>query len=441
MTPRMIIGAAVASLAWPLCAANAQPRQDGAGRRPTPATAPAGGPFWPQFNGPRGDNRSPDRDLLKNWPQAGPRLIGTYSGCGAGFSSVSLADGMIFTAGNFGADEKVVAMDLSGAPKWTAPNGKAWTSPWGGSRSTPTYNQGTVYQLGAFGRLAAFDARSGKEAWAVDLPRDGLSQGGFAESVLIDGNNVLCMLGSREGFIVALDKKTGSRVWTCQAKRFDHVSYVTPVLVQYGGKRLLIHASYRYLLAVDPENGKVLWQLQHNDEPHCSVVASSPVWDNGRILMTFGYGAGTRAFQVSPSGTEAKQVWKHDASGSEHGGAILDKGFLYTASNYVYPGGTWSERIAREGKLYCLDSATGAEKWASPIGRCSVAWADGRLYCLDEFGKMSLIEASPEKCTIVGELTIPRKEKTYTLSHPVIIGGRLYIRHGDSLFVYDVKAK
>ena len=70
-----------------------------------------------------------------------------------------------------------------------------------------------------------------------------------------------------------------------------------------------------------------------------------------------------------------------------------------------------------------------------------MAWADGRLYCLDEFGKMSLIEASPEKCTIVGELTIPRKEKTYTLSHPVIIGGRLYIRHGDSLFVYDVKAK
>ena len=419
----------------------AQSTQPSPARRPAPATAAASAPSWPQFNGPRGDNRSPDEGLLKTWPAGGPRLIGTYAGCGQGFSSVSLAGGMIFTAGNFGNEEKVVAMDLSGAPKWTAPNGKAWTSPWGGARSTPTYSEGMVYHQGAFGRLAAFDANTGKEAWFLDLPRENMSQGGFAESVLIDGDHLIVMLGSKDAFLVALDKKTGKRVWATEVKHRDNVSYVTPVLVKYGGKRLIIHASLHLLLAVDADSGKLQWSLPHNDAPHCSVVASSPIFDSGLVFLTLGYGAGTQVWKIDPSGTKAERAWKHDASGSEHGGAILDKGLVYTAGNYVYPRGTWIEKDARDGKLYCLDFATGAEKWAAPIGRCSVSYADGRLYCMDEFGKVSLIEPGGEKCNVAGEFTIPRKDKTYTLSHPVIIGGKLYIRHQDSLFVYDVKAK
>ena len=439
MSKRILLGAAAGLAALGVWLLHAQPGHGQAeGAAPT-ATATPAGPFWPQFNGPRGDNKSPDQGLLKAWPSGGPRLLWTYEGCGSGFSSVTLAAGMIFTAGDFDNDEKIVALNSAGQLRWTALNGKAWKSPWGGARATPTYSDGMVYHLNAYGRLAAYEAATGKPVWTFDFPRDGMSQGGFAESVVIDGNNLICMPGARNEFVMALDKKTGKTVWVSDFKRGDNASYVTPIIVEHDNRREIIHASLHYLLALDATTGKVNWYVRHNDVRHCSVVASSPIWDAGRVFLTLGYGAGSQVFQVDPSGDQATRVWKHDASGSEHGGAILHNGHVYVAGNYVYPRGTWMEKEAREGKLYCLDFASGQEKWAAPTGRCSLTYSDGRLYCFNEFGKMYLIEASPDRCKVLGEFIVPKKDKVYTLSHPVVIAGRLYIRHQNLLYVYDVK--
>jgi len=124
---------------------------------------------WPYFHGPARDNISTETDLLKKWPAEGPKLLWRFSGCGHGYSGVSIADGMIFTAGDFGHVEKVIALDMAGRLLWEAPNGKSWNGPHPGSRTTPAYSDGVVYQMNPTGRLAAYEARSGKELWAVDL--------------------------------------------------------------------------------------------------------------------------------------------------------------------------------------------------------------------------------------------------------------------------------
>ena len=124
---------------------------------------------WPEFHGPGRTNISPDRGLLKEWPDGGPRLLWTYSQCGRGYSGVAIAQGMIFTAGDFDREEMVLALDMDGKLLWKQPNGAAWRRSSPGSRATPTYNDGALYHMNPTGRLAADEATSGKPLWAVDL--------------------------------------------------------------------------------------------------------------------------------------------------------------------------------------------------------------------------------------------------------------------------------
>ena len=120
-------------------------------------------PAWPEHHGPGRTNISPDTRLLKRWPEGGPRKLWTYSDCGRGYSGVAIADGMIFTAGDFDRQEQLVALDLDGNLLWKSPNGSAWRRASPGSRATPTFSEGRLYHMNPTGRIAAFQARSGKE--------------------------------------------------------------------------------------------------------------------------------------------------------------------------------------------------------------------------------------------------------------------------------------
>jgi len=127
-------------------------------------SAQAAEPWWPEFHGPTRDNRSRDTGLLKEWPKDGPKLLWKFSDCGKGFACVSIAEGLMFTTGDFDDHLMVMALDLNGRLKWKAPNGKAWKGAQPGARTTPTYNDGVVYQMNAHGLLAAFTAATSARA-------------------------------------------------------------------------------------------------------------------------------------------------------------------------------------------------------------------------------------------------------------------------------------
>ena len=149
---------------------------------------------------------------------------------------------MIFTAGDFDDAEMVLALDMDGKLLWKSPNGEAWRGSSPGSRTTPTYNDGAVYHMNPHGRLAAFEAQSGKELWAVDLKAQFDAQYGvwaLAENVVVDGDKVLCMPGGPKGRVVALDKRTGKTLWA--NTEIEHTAaYCSPVVVTHGGVRQLI---------------------------------------------------------------------------------------------------------------------------------------------------------------------------------------------------------
>jgi outer membrane protein assembly factor BamB len=391
---------------------------------------------WPCFHGPDRTNKSKETGLAGNWPEKGPALLMTIHGLGEGFSSVSIADGHLFTAGMQNNMPYVFAFDLRGKLLWKRPAGSKWstTASWAssytGPRSTPTYDDGIVYFLGEMGLLTAFEAGTGNVKWQVDLPReyDAMpTEYGYSESVMTEGPNLYVRPAGKKGHQVCLDKNTGKLIWA--NTRIPGVeAYTSPLLVDHGGYRHLIGGSSTSYYGVDSKTGELLWKVDVLNQQACNI--SDAVFHNGHIFISSGYGLGSMLYKLNVSGREIRpeKVWQSSLMDNHHGGVIFHNG-------YVYGSGSKSRG------WYCLDFMTGAQKWKAGNDEGCIAYADGMLYTLDQRGTMRLVKASPDKYEITGEFRLPSGGKGMYWAHPVICDKRLYVRHADKIFVYDVSKK
>ena len=388
---------------------------------------------WPYFHGLDGTNKSKETGLLKKWPAEGPKLLWTVLGLSEGYSSVSIAKGMIFTAGKADNQTTVFAYDLNGNLVWKKPNGTAWetTASWAvtytGSRCTPTYDEGIVYHMGELGRLASFEYKTGKENWSVELRElfnAEIPEYGFTESVLIDGQNLYCAPAGKKGFLICLDKKTGKTVWA-NTEISGSVGYSSLIISEFGGYRQLIGMSSNLVYGVDIKTGKLLWSSKFENDHGLNIT--NPIIYNEYVFVSTGYGKGSMLIKLSTSGKEIKPsvVWETLLMDNQHGGVILNKGYLYGSGN-------------KSRGWFCLDFMTGKQSWKTD-GVGSMTFADDMLYMLDERGTMKLARATPEKFEPAGEFKLPSGGKGMYWAHAVVCGGRLYIRHTDKLFAYDIK--
>ncbi|MBM4091094.1 MAG: alcohol dehydrogenase [Planctomycetes bacterium] len=396
---------------------------------PPVALADAGtAPYWPGFLGPRGDNMSDETGLLPSWPADGPKLLWTAEGIGEGYSSVSLARGLIFTAGNINDKSVVTALDLAGQVQWQVPVGGAWTGSHPGTRGTPTIDEDRIYYQNPLGELSCLTASDGKPIWTVNvLERFGAPNitWALAESILVDGNRVISTPGGPRTAVVALDKRTGETVWQSPSAEGDAAGYATPALVQHEGKRLVFTFTAKAIICVDADTGKLYWRFPH--ETSYDVNALKPIFHEGRLFVSSGYGTGSRMLKVDVAGDEVKvaEVWTNRDLDNHHGGVLLRDGYLYGAAF----GRNW----------VCLEWATGRTMYAQPgVGKGSATYADGMLYTLSEKMEMGLIAASPEKFQVVSRFRLPSKGDGPSWAYPVVCDGRLYLRHDNYLFCYDV---
>jgi len=398
----------------------------------------ADGTAWPCFHGPKRDNIALDAELMQAWPQDGPKLLWTASGIGHGYSSVSIAGGRIFTAGMIERQTHVTAMDMTGTKLWQRLNGQSWQAsdrqPWAisyaGSRGTPTVDGGTVYHLSEMGSLTAFDARTGEQRWGIDVlkkfnaerPKYGLS-----ESVLIHGDALFCCPGGGGGYVVALEKETGRTIWA-NTEINDPVGYCSPVVARIDGVEQVISMSASRVFSFDPEAGHMLWDYAFGNERNNS--ATDVIVSDGLVYASCGYGSGSillRPQRQAGGEFSVEAVWKSELLDNHHGGVLLLDGCLYGAG---HESRGW----------FCLDFKTGRQLWQAR-GKGSLTYADGRLFCLDEKGTMNLVKAIDDKWGLAGSFRLPRGGKGLYWAHPVVCGGRLYVRHSDQLYAYDVRKK
>ena len=387
---------------------------------------------WHCFHGPDRSNKSAETGLLSEWPEEGPALRWTISGLGKGYSTVSIADGYLFTSGIDEEQTFVFAFDLDGKLIWKKPNGNSWETemPWArtynGARSTPTYSEGILYHLGELGRLTAFDPKSGDEVWSIELREKfdaEIPEYGYSESVHIEGDRLYCCPAGKKAYMVCLDKHDGHLIWA-NTEIPGTVGFSSLVIFDQGGYRQIAGLSSNCLYGVDSKTGRLLWQMDFENNRSNNVT--DPIFHDGYVFASSGYGKGSMLIRLKAEGDEISPeiLWSTDLMDNHHGGVILHEGSLYGAGHNARG---W----------FCLDFKTGKEIWNSG-GKGSLTYADHLLYCLDERGIMSLVRATSEKYEVMSTFEVPDSGEGMHWAHPVVCGARLYIRHQDKLFAYDI---
>jgi outer membrane protein assembly factor BamB len=388
---------------------------------------------WPCFHGPKGDNISPETGLLKKWPQEGPKLLWTCKGIGEGFGSPSIAGGLIYVSGTLDDKATITAIDLTGNIRWQVPAGDTWKGNYPGTRGTPNIDGQRLYHESPMGQVVCLNAKTGKEAWRVDILKEFDASNitwGLAESVLIDSDRVICSPGGKRGSVVALDKNTGKTVWAAKSTG-ELANYATPVLAEYQGLRMVLTMIQKALIGVNADNGDLLFRHKH--ETRFDINATSPVFHDGRIFITSGYGSGSEMLKLVVNGQNAsvESVWRSKNLDNHHGGVILLDGYVYGAAHQS-EGGRW----------ICLAWSDGAMKYAEKgVGKGSLTCAEGKFYCWSEQGRVGLVAATPQKYELISSFTAAKGGEGPTWAHPVVCGGRLYLRHGNLLHTYDVRTE
>jgi len=395
----------------------------------------AAGPDWPQFEGPRRENKSADTGLLKSWPEEGPQLLWRAAGIGRGFSSVAIGRGRIYTAGQTEEDTIVTALDLDGQTVWQARNGPAYQRSPAGSRGTPTLDGPRLYHLSGNGHVICLDAGSGKSLWTLNMvERFGgrVCQWGLSESLLIDGRRLICCPGGQQIAMAAVDKETGRTIWECRGAG-DPPSYASAILVEHGGLRQIVTMTAESAIGVAAETGSLLWRYER--EAPYDVNATTPVYHEGHVAIftTWGRGATLLKLNVVGQNCTVEKVWHTADLDNEHGGVILLDGYLYGLAD----GGHKQRRWA------CIEWRTGKTMYQTEPLRGSTAtltWADGMFYLVGPRGEVTLQRPDPREFKIVSQFTLPKGGEGAVWARPVVCGGRLYVRHGDLLYAYDVRA-
>ena len=386
-------------------------------------SAASAGAQWPGWLGPHRDGRSTDTGLLKEWPSGGPTKLWTVKGLGKGFSSPSIAGDTIYVTGEPDDKLHLFAYDLDGKLKWQVAHGPSWTANYPGARSSPTIDGRNLYLLSGKGLLVCYDARQGKPLWSKDAAQFGGKPGGwgYAESVLIHENLAIFKPGGAN-CIVALDKLSGRDVWTSKGIAAGP-EYSSCLAVNYEGASLIVTGSREGLIAVNARNGTLLW----NNKFSAGNVANcpTPAYADGLIFWANGYGKGGVCMQLAAGGN-ATQAWTTSDMVCHHGGYVIDGGYIYGNN-----GNGWA----------CLDLKSGQTKWSDKaFGKGSLCWADGMLYLFSEKkGEAALAACSPSGLQLKGRVQVEGEGPSW--AHPVVTGGRLYLRYEDNLYCFDVKAK
>ncbi|HYN10161.1 MAG TPA: PQQ-binding-like beta-propeller repeat protein [Vicinamibacterales bacterium] len=400
---------------------------------------------WPQWRGPQRDGVSTETGLLTSWPQGGPKRLFMASGLGRGFSSVAVTGGRIYTMGDRRDGQYVLALDEeTGKQIWATRIGGVHEDPdgFGGARGTPTIDGELLYAIGTDGSLVCLESATGRERWRKNLERDFdgrmMSQWRWAESPLVDGDRVVVTPGGPRAGIVALEKATGKEIWRAAIPRIgpagaDGAAYSSIVISNGGGVKQYVQVMGRGIVGVRASDGWYMWG--NNAIANDIANISTPVVRDNYVFASTGYGTGSVMLEISPAPNgraTAKQKYFLDAGvfQSHHGGFVIVGDHIYGGHGH------------NAGLPACIELATGKSIWPrarnSGTGSAAVVAADGHLYFRYQNGVVLLVEATPTGYKEKGSLQIPNP---YTVSwpHPVVTGGRLYVREQDALHVYDVR--
>jgi len=443
-------------------------------------TSLAAGPDWKQWRGPNRDGKSTDTGLLKSWPKGGPKQLWVVDDIGNGYSSVTLDGGLAYITGRNPHEGEEIEYENPPKHIWQIkgqgfyvstideatgkvtqskdvanayyekihPDGRHENLSYKGTRASITIEDDRLYVATGLGEILCLKKDNFEIIWSRKVQEDEFKSGvtghgwGFCESVLIYKDKAIYCTGGDVTFMVAFDKMTGKTLW--KSPPYGQSQYGSTILADVDGVPVLINGSREGLMGVHAETGEELWKYEFakGNMANCNT----PIYSENHVFWPCGYGKGGVCLKLTADGQKvtAEEAWKTKDADCHHGGMILHEGYIYGNNGRGF---------------VCIDFKTGETMWDSKdvdkdeqtIPKGSVCWADGMFYYFAEkAGEMFLCECDPKGFKITGHFFAEgfEDEEGWTKelergmgtswAHPVVAGGKLYLRHFNKVYCYDV---
>jgi outer membrane protein assembly factor BamB len=366
----------------------------------------------------------------------------TRKDIGGGYSTPAVVGDRVYVMVDRKGEEFAIALSAKdGAEAWATRVGKVGRNQgpqYPGARSTPTVDGDKVYVLGSDGDLACLERDSGKAVWAKNLRKEFGGVPGawaYAESVLIDGEALVCTPGGKQATLVLLRKSDGEIIWKCAVPEGDAAGYSSAIVATVGGVRQYVQFVANGVVGVDAKTGKFLWRYTKTKDQAANIP--TPVFHDGSVFTsTSRNGSGLNRITVSDGAVSTEQVYYNRTALNSTGGVVLVGDYLYGTD--------------ARGELVCMEFKTGKIKWHNAcVGTAALTYADGMLYVRGQGGTgfgpekpswVALVQATPEQYTEKGRFEQPGHGNKPAWPHPVVANGCLYLRDGGELFCYNVKA-
>lgn len=380
----------------------------------------AAGADWPQWRGLNRDGKSAETGLLREWPAGGPAVVWKAEGLGEGYSSFSISKGKLFTQGQRGGTQYILAFDAgTGKKLWEATAGESFRERRGhGPRGTPTVDGDTVFAVSADGSVLSLDAATGKKNWEFNMLRRFNGEQihwGISESPLVDGERLIVQPGGSKAAVAALDKKTGKTIWNAGE---GPAGYSSAIAFDFGGQRHLVSFNGQRALGFNAANGWVMWQYDKVSNRTANIA--TPIYHDGHVFLSSDYGTGCALLKLEAAGDRvtAKEVYFSSEMKNHYCSSVLAGKNLYGFSSSI---------------LTSLNFYTGEAAWRDrSVGKGQIIMAGDLLILQGENGEVALAEVNPTEYKELSRFTFGRGEfPLWTL--PVVSGGRLYLRDQDKL--------
>lgn len=385
---------------------------------------------WPQWRGPERTGISRETGLAKAWPSSGRPLQWSAVNLGAGFGSLAVSGDLILVQGLKGRESVVTRVNRAdGKVVWVRAVGPGRDNDRGsGPRGTPTIDGGRAFVLTENGDLASLRVQDGTVVWRRNVLQDFAARNIpwlISESPLVDSNNVIVTPGGRNAGMVALDKLTGKTVWVAR-ELSDEAGYASPIAADVQGVQTVMTLTAQTGVGVRASDGKLMWRNRSASNSTANIA--TPAFFDNKVFYTSSYGTGGALLSLSAQAGEvrAHEVYFTPDMQNHHGGVVVMGGYLYGFHNSI---------------LAAMDLATGKTLWRNrSVGKGALAYADGRFYILSENHVMGLAEATPTGYRETGRFQIA-DQGWHSWAHPVVSGGRLYLRNQGVVSSYDIRAR
>jgi outer membrane protein assembly factor BamB len=381
-----------------------------------------------QWRGPKRTGIYEEKGLMNKWPEAGPEMLWHFDELGEGHSSAAVTSSGVFTTGMINGTGYVFAFDLKGKLLWKKEYGPEWTESHYGARSTPLVIKDKLYLISSFGRLFCMNTANGQIIWSIDTFKEYGGRNikwGVTENLLYDGNILYASPGGPDASIIAVDRNTGKLLW--KGKGPDEKSaYCSPLLIQLASRKLLVTRMERSIQGYDASTGKFLWNFEFNKDPF--VHPNVPVYIDGMLYCASGYGLGGVMLKLAPDGSSVSEVWRNAMLDPKMHGVVVLDGRIYGAGD-------------RNRRFFCLDWKTGKEIFVlNQLAPANIISNEGLLYIYSENATISLAKPKSDGLDIISSFQVPLGAGTHW-AHLVINNKKLYVRHGNSMMVYDIAGK